>query len=280
MGTSVGFSLSFNGTYLGTSDYNVLLRRAPRSMMGDPDVDFLRFGGRDGGESQGAIIKPRFWTDVCEIEGDSRADVMTKMDNVKLVLDPRLGAKVLKYDGLSDLTAATSRQIVARINGPILPNWKGNTIQFNINWMAPSAHEQALSSSSETPTIDADPKTFHVPDSAAEVIGGSTEIRPVYLLENTSGGNVTAITLTSVTRTQVLRWTGILSDTHFIRIDANRQHIERSSSGAFAGEETSAMSGLTAGDPFPLLTSRVRNEFTLAGFSAANLTVTFTEEFL
>jgi len=277
----IGLSLTYNGTYLGGSDYGVIVTRAARLGMSDVQLDLQYYGGIDGAASQGATLIPKFWTDVCMIQGVSPADLQTKIDNVLFVLDSRLGEKLLKYDRETSLGASDvlDRQYYARINGPIILNYIGHvTVKFNINWTVPSGHAIGLAQVSEAPVIASDPDTFYLPVSAAQVVGGNNITDPVYTFQNNTGGNVTTVSLVNVTLSQTCRWTGVLVNTHYLRFDSARQIVERSTDGV---TYTTAMSGLTAGDPFPMLSSRVRSEYTLSGFSsAANVTATYWEKFI
>jgi len=274
-------SMTYNDTYLGGEGYNLLVMESGRFGLSGARVDYQEYGARDGGVTQGATINQHTYIDKCHIYGESKADVYACLDNVKYVLDPRNGAKTLKYDMDINMDSSTDRQYTAVLLSMSAPVWiNPSSVAIDLQWMVPSGHAESTTSQSETPTIDADPKTFYIPTDADEAVGGSTFVRPVFTIENTSGGSVTTFTLQNVTRTESLQWSGVLADTHYIRIDSARQHIERSTTGAFGGEETSAISGLTAGNPFPNLSPRVRNEFSLSGFSSAGLTVTYTEEFL
>jgi hypothetical protein len=273
-------SLTYGGVYLGGDDYGVINRRSARIRRADPRLDLQQLSARDGGFAQVLSTKMLSWSDSWLISGTSRADKRRKLDNINFVLDPRNGPQELVYDDDVITDVALDRMHYAITNGPQIDEVRCLHESFALNWVNPNGIQKALLATTETPTIASDPQVFNVPVSALEVVGGNNAPKPTYTIENTSGGAVTSITLTNTMRGETLRWTGVLPDTWFMRIDCERQYITRSSTGAFAGEETSAMSGLTAGDPFPLLNPRVRNALSLSGFSTANLTVEYTAEFI
>jgi len=277
-----GLSLTYNGTYLGGEDYGVIVLRAARLGMADVRLGMQEYGSIDGAASHGATLAPKYWTDVIEIVGTSQADLQTKIDNVMFVLDSRLGEKLLKYDRETSLgvTDALDRQYYARLNGPLIANYIGTTTaKFNLNWTVPSGHAIGLAQVTETLTVASSPDTLYIPVAASDVVGGNNVAEPVFVFQNDTGGDVTAVTLVNVTLGTTTRWTGVLANTHYLRIDGTqRQTIERSTDGI---TYTSAISGLTAGDPFPQLSPKVRSEFTLTGFSsAANATAVYWEQFI
>lgn len=278
----IGLSISYNGTYLGGASYGLRVIGKQQHVQAGVVLDFQPFAARDGGVTQGAVMGPKIWSDTYEIEGTSRSDAVARLDNVKAVLDPTTGVAALRYDRDINLGAAVDREYLARVNGAIGSGTWANpaVIRISVPWIVPGGRARALSATTITPAISSSPDTFTIPTDGTSLVGGTTQIRPVFTFRNTTGGNVTSIIFTNSTLSQTLRWAGVLSDTYYIRIDSERQHLTRSATGDFAGEETNAMSGLTAGDPFPLLADRVNNSFSLTGFSSAASTIEYREEFL
>lgn len=273
-------SITYDGTDMSGANYGVINVRAARMAMADPKLDLQIFGTADGGESQAASLKPKRWSDSWKVVGDDRDDLRQKLDNINTLLDARLGARTLKYDQDVNFTPATLDRLHRAVtNGPLIQSHMGNTVTFALNWLNPKGIELALSATSETPTIDETPESFFVPVAADEVVEGNNNVAPVFTIENTSGGDVTAVTLVNDSRSETLRWTGVFADAEFMKIDCVREHIETSVIGDFT-DKVNRMGGLTTGDPFLKLTAQLRNALTLTGFSAANLTVDFTAEFL
>ena len=273
-----GYSFEYGGVHMGPPDHGLFLVRAPMSAMPDVHTDLQEYGARDGAATQGTTFDPRRWTDVVHLRGNNYPDVWRMLDNVKFALDPRKGNQVLRYDYDLRLLEAQHRQWLAKLNGPIIVNPRGpDWMQLNLNWLASDPIAKALSATVELPTIDASPKTFHIPTSAAEVVGGTDTVKPTFKILNTVGIAVTTVVLANVTTGESLTWTGNLANGAYLRINSETEHIEKSNDDI---TYSNALLGLQDGDPFPQLAPRVRNEFTLTGFSSATLTVTYTEGFI
>jgi hypothetical protein len=106
-----------------------------------------------------------------------------------------------------------------------------------------------------------------VPVAAQGVVPGTDFCKPVWTI--TAGEALTYIALTNSTLTETLRWTGNLAEDDLLRIDSDRQTIEKSvDSGA---TWTSAIAGMTVGDPFPRLKSGVANSVSLTRTPSAGL---------
>jgi len=272
----IGQSFSFDGTNF--AQYGIMVIKGPTTGMAEPRLDFQDYSARDGGVAEAITLKPIYVSRTVDLYGDDKTDVWEKFDTVQKLLDPREGNKELIFDEMTNIDTARNRGYLARLNEPISKvHWKAPlVVRFNLSWIVPSGCARALADTSETPTIDASPKTFYVPDSAAEVVGGNRVLRPVWRFRNTTSGNVTAVTLTNTTRTETCRWTGILIDDDYIKFDSNREHIESS---ADLVTWVSRISGITAGDPFPLLTNGVRNECVITGMTTADASIVFRGEF-
>ncbi len=100
---------------------------------------------------------------------------------------------------------------------------------------------------------------------------------PVYILRNTTGGNITSVILANATTGETLNWTGTLADDDYLRIDSDLETIE-SSSDLLAW--TDELGGLGAGDPFPRLKPRVTNSITVTGLSSGTLDIQHRGRFL
>lgn len=111
-----------------------------------------------------------------------------------------------------------------------------------------------------------------------KAVQGTMTARPTYTIVNTDASTITTLTLTNTTRSQELTWTGSLAQNDQLRIDTERQHIEKSTDGGSTW--SNAMSGLTAGDPFPRLAAGQNNAFTIAGFVAGTINITYNARWL
>jgi hypothetical protein len=145
--------------------------------------------------------------------------------------------------------------------------------------------EYSVSATTQSVTVDADPEEFEVPADVeiegvptAVLCAGNAVAVPVWTVTNTDAATVGSVTLTNVTRSEALLWTGSLAQNAKLRIDSQRMYVERSTDGGT--NWTGVMSGLRLGDPFPGLSPQVQNACTLEGLVAGTLGISYYARWL
>ncbi len=262
-------SLSFDSIDLGSATYGVRHVVSPVQAQPDFRLHLHALLGRDGVTDQGNSFQARRLLANCILIGGSNADRLDRLDLVKAVVTPTAGVKSLRFDFENHL----EREYMARVNGPIIVTLKGSAnLQFQLNFIVPSVFARDRAETSQTITVDETPEAFNVP--AAGTVPGSVEkIRPVWVITNTNAGATSSCVLVNTTRSETLTWTGALAHNDKLRIDCQREAIEKSDDGG--STYSSVISGMTVGDPFPLLTPGVQNAMTLTGVTDGSVVVTY-----
>lgn len=261
-------------TYDGTdaSTLNVTVERFSGFwIMSDIRLQSQPFGAKNGGASYGDTLGSIFPSMTIAITGTSNTDLQTNVDAVKKLVAGTGGAKALTLDAISN------RKWTVRVHGPFQPSVAiNNMVRVNLEWRVDLGYSEATSATNQAVTVDEDPESFNVP--AAGSVAGTDLSRPIYTITQDGAGGSVVVTLTNTTRTEAIRWTGTLTSTHILRIDANRGHVDLSTDGGT--NFSNAMGGKRAGDPFPKLTSDVVNAFTLTGSTTLSLSIDYTARFL
>jgi len=278
-------SIDVAGTDLGGSTYGVLVIAGPFPAMGEPRVDVQSRGSLHGSTSQGFTMEPLHIPlrcliigDAAQSDGDAYKDKFRKLDAVKTVLDPNLGEQFISIDRENDaLPSDLQRGYYARVERTIIAEPKGrNAIEFNLDLVVPEGVARGLADVTQNDTIATDPDSFTTPTAA--VLGGTNPVRPVFVLVNTDSTTITSLTLANATRSETLNLDITLAQNNQCRIDSDRETIEKSTDGGSTW--ANALSGLTAGDPFPRLTDGSQDTITVTGFVAGTLATTWRLEFL
>lgn len=270
-------SFTYNGEDFGDTDHGVTVIDFQDPLLADPRLDTQPRGGANGVSSRCVTLGPLYLNWVCMLEGSSRSNMMTKLDTVISELDPRNGALLLLPDHYNSIDAEVNRGCYARLNGPIIVQPKGDmAVVFNLTWEVPAGRWISATASGQSATaIDANPKTIYEPSGAADVVRGTGYARPTYTLVNTHAATLSTLTLTNVTTSEAMTWTGSLAQNNQLRIDTaeDRLHVEKSTDGGTTW--SNAMSGVAVTQEFPRLAPGVRNQFTVAGFVTGTLTISY-----
>lgn len=257
----MGKSFTYNGTDLGSSPYDLtVLSVSQWPGQAEPRGTTFAMSGADGGRLGTPFLQPMTLTLECIVEGSSQTDLLENFNRIKGILDPRNGEKLLVLDSETGIATAVNRAYFARLNGPIhLVSQTFGYLKFQLVFLIPSGHAvQPITTTQSAAQAATAPYALTVP--ATDVVPGTDYCRPVWTI--TAGAALSYIALTNSTTIETLRWTGILSTGHMLRIDSERQHIEKSTD---AGSTwTSAISGMTVGDPFPRLKPAVANSISLS----------------
>ena len=258
-------SLAYNGLDLAGSSYGVTVNRGfGMPYMSQPkfhqqDIP-QAFGGVTRGGRGGALVIPV----PVIIEGTSFANLLSKIDELNHVMAPEDGDKSIKFDWMTDRYWLGRLQ--DQIQAPIIGQRSISTT-FNFICADPNAYASTeVATSPATDLETSDPLTVNEP--ATGTVLGNVEAYPVYLFRNTSGSALTSVTLTNTTRSEAIKVNYALPDDEWLRIDSANELIEESSDNS-----TFNLIMLRRDDTlktFPLLSPRVQNVFTVAGFGTSS----------
>ena len=257
-------SLAYNGLDLAGSSYGVTVNRGfGMPYMSQPKLhqqDIPQaFGGVTRGGRGGALVIPV----PVIIEGTSFANLLVKIDNLNHVMAPEDGDKSIKFDWMTDRYWLGRLQ--DQIQAPIIGQ---RSISTTFNFICADPNAYASTEVSEEQAIATNPITIYEPEGGSDVVLGNVESYPVYLFRNESGSALTSVTITNVTRSEAIKVNYALPDDEWLRIDSANELIEESSDNS-----TFNLIMLRRDDTlktFPLLSPRVQNVFTVAGFGTSS----------
>lgn len=273
-------AFTYNGTDFGDSDHGLTILGNGIHDGADPRIEANPIGGADGGYTDGGQFSFLRFAWNCIVEGSSAQDLAIKMGNVKAGLKVSAPKLLLPYF-YQVYDADNNKGYFARSNGPTQPQVIGKkSCRFLINWIVDRPFAVSATASGQSGTaIDASPKTIYEPTAGDEVVRGNSTARPVWILVNTDSVTITTLTLDNVTRGESCTVTVGLAQNDQLKIDSERQHIEKSTDGGTTW--TNAMSEFDIeNEDFIHLSAAARNELTVTGFVAGTLDVTYRGEFL
>jgi len=260
----MGFSLTFNGYNLAA--YGLTVAQHPMPLLADIRLDYQDYGDRDGGVVQGASLKPRYMNVEGVVLAHTRRDLQDNMDDIKAVLDPRNGSKLMSLDSWPD------RGWYGVLNGPINAQPLGGSgLRVQLNFALVDGVAVSLTETTQTVSVDETPEGFNC--TAAGVVAGNEVTRPVWLVTNTAAGTITSVVLANTTRSETMTWTGSLAQNNILRIDSDRLHVEKSTDGGTT--YTNNLLYTSAASEWPKLTGGVQNACTLTGVTAGSVVVTY-----
>lgn len=289
----VGASFSYDGVYLASDTYGVIVRSRSFQHVADMRVDFQPSGGASGGQVQQSFHGPKFLNLSCIIntvlgsDTTRAAALMRQIDAMAALLDPERGEKVLRIDDESGLATDLDRRYTAIIHGPLDKNDIGAKAAsgFQLNFLVATGKSDSQTETTRQEAIASDPETYTEP--ASGIVVGTTEALPVFILENTDSTSITTLTFqnetaldqfSTVRATQTITWNGTLAQNDQLRIDSDRRHIEKSTDGG--STFVNAMGAKAAGGNFPTLEPGVSNDFRVTGFVAGTMDITYRARFL
>ena len=205
------------------------------------------------------------------IIGSSRSDLASKVDAVMALLNPELGLQYLKFDAESD------RAWRGSVSGRISRKPKGIVaVEITIPWTCVESAAYSTTETSQTITINANPKTFAVP--AAGSVAGSAYALPTWVVKNTSGGTSGALTLQNTTTGEKVSTTAGIANGTWLRFDAARQILETSTDSGSTW--AAAMSNRGSYRNIPRLKPGASNSLTLTGLSSGSVVATYRARYL
>ena len=190
-------SFSFNSTDLGGANYGLTVLENSFPFLAQPNIDVRivaqQFGGVSRFGSFGTLVIPIR----CVVTGSTAADLWTKMDAIRTILDPQLGEKNLQLDWITDRywKALLGSSIEAGISGVYHK-------EFDMRFVASDSRAYSTTTrSSPDFTITTTPQTLTV-ESGPTAVVGTADADCVWVIKNTSGSTVTSLILNNTTKTQ------------------------------------------------------------------------------
>jgi len=196
--------------------------------------------------------------------GTSRANLDSNLDNIKRNLTTLVPAQLI-FDALS-----------TRYHMAILEMFEGNYIQQAVfrgtmRFICPDPIAYSTTENTVTQDVTADPTTLYIPESSAEVVGGSAFILPYWVL--TAGETLSDVTikLKNETTIEEIQWTGSLTSGQELIIDSSTWLVTKVSTASMA----------TVTGKFPRLEPYLRNQLTVTAFGTlGTLTVIYRDGYL
>lgn len=276
-----GSSFSYDSTDTDHANYGYArILNIPEQTLPPPNLDVQNRGSSLGGAVvQGVSFGPRTFSWDVLIRGTSRANLFTCLDNLKTLLNPANGEKLLQADDWTGLATAVNRACYAVVNGPIQGEPVGSTaMRLTIPWLVRRGLMVTAAAQGQTDsTIDSDPKTIYEPTAADGVVLGNHDAEPVITIKNTSGGTITSLVVANTTTSESLEYTGSLQNNWYFKIDTERMHCEYSTDGT---TYVTAMGSVATDQDFIHLDAGSRNTLTVTGLSAGEITIAYRGLFL
>lgn len=259
-------------TDLSGDTYGLLVEPGAIGFGPTPQTSIAQTPGRDGGHIYNTRYSGRTATIPIRVEGDSAADLKTKLDAVAYFLRASRGNGYYKLDSFDD------RLFYGRLDGRLDFDFYGPRMaRATLQLISPEAFLYAATETTQTETISASPTTFDVPNGGADV-AGTAPASPVWIIKNTAGSTSGAITFESLTRSEVFNTTTGLGNNHWARLDVARGILERSTdSGANWSAWMTARGNYT---DIPRLSPQTSNSIRITGITAGEVVCTYRARFL
>ena len=265
----------FGGIDLTGADYNLTALSASMSLGSPRNVASQTTPHRPGGTAWLLGDDPRQISVQAALWGDDEEQFRARQDRLLNTLYAA-DLKSLRLDWLYP-----DRYWLVRLQNasPVSAFRQGLFAQFQLDFLAPDPHAFSITEFDETFTINSDPYQFALQDdtSPATPVGGSAPARPVYTITNT-GTEITGVTLENETTGDAIIWGGSLDQNDKLRLDVDRQLVEKSTSGGATW--STVMAPLNTGHVFPVLQALAVNEMKITGISSGSIQVVYRDRYL
>jgi len=284
-------SFTFNSTDMYAT-YGVMLAGHPGPSEPSSGKGWTPLGGSHGAVLTNVRRGVREMKVLCAIPCTSDDQLLEYMDAIRLALNPGLGEKWLQFAFESRsvataeggvIAAARRRGYYARRQGSIDGKYVGGinatfSVDFISSW--PNAYSLAEQGQSNV-AIASDPENINEP--ATGVVLGNAPARPVIIVRNETGAEITGIIVTNNTTGEVCEYTGALADDSYLRLQTassvGRQTLHADISTDKATWNVNAMSAVTSAQDFITLTNGIQNDIQIDGISAGKFWITYRAEF-
>lgn len=261
----MSYSVIVNGVNLRSSSYGIYRREMEEPILPAPVLDFQSVPYSYGGQAQGGFYGPRSLTIPCFMVGESNADLYTKLDNLRALLDAETN-QTIEIEGIPDRYwsgRADSEITGTRINERVM--------EFDLSFLCadPRAYAKTQRTTPDF-AITADPMALTV---ETAVVAGTAYTDPVWTIKNSAVATATNIELANTTTTETMHWVGSLGTSCYLRIDSDSWQVTKSTDGG--SNFTAANSGIQATSLFPRLKPRVQNSISVTGVSTGTVSLTY-----
>lgn len=266
-------SLSYNSTDCGGSSYGLYVMDIETQLMAPPRLDMQDVAQGWGAAAACRNYGVKEFSLHCAASGTSASNLRTKLDALRLLLNPMNGEKALKFDDFESdrfWYAFLSSEIPASVRGA---SW----IEFDLSFIAPDPRAYSTTETDLDFTIETDPDAFTL-KAAGVAVGGTAEIEPVWTITNSSGGAVSSVRLSNATTLEAVLCTTSLANGNLLRIDRARWAVEKSTDGG--STYTSVISATSSESVPPSISPGETNAVTVTGLSAGTLNATYRERYL
>lgn len=259
-------SLRFDSYDLSGTSYGLKVLEDSFPLMAAPMIDTRQiaqgFGGVSRHDGYGSLSIPV----PALIIGDSVSDLWSKMDAIKLLMDPNNGEKNLQFDFIPNRYWKAILSSPLEMPGPGV-TWKRVQMEF-------LASDPRAYSTSDRSTPDFTINS--TPDQFTEAVAGTATADPIWIVK--AGASVTSVILENATTGESVTWTGTLSSGHWLKFNTVLGTIEKSTdSGA---NYTNVATGITGSFVLPKLRGGFTNTINVTGVSAGTLTLTYTARYI
>lgn len=267
----MAYSMHYNGVDLSGSSYGLTVLQGPVSFVPASRTTLRALGTRHGGYSQGGYLEPRELPVSGYVTGTSASNMKSKLDALKLVMNPANGEKSIRLDHVSD------RYWLGRLAGDIeYTNVGPSSCKVEMRFQCADPLAYSTTETTQTVTVDTNPEVATVP--AAGVVAGTEYARPVWKVQNTTGGSVSLITIMNSTTGEVCTCTYTVPNNDWVRFDSQRERLQYSPDDV---EWFDIMAYLgTDQKLFPRLAPGVANSVSVLGLTSGVLTVVYRARYL
>jgi len=247
--------MKYNGTDL--SDYNLTAKIiSPASFM--PSIRSSYIEVADKAYDFQAFLRPRIIELEVYVTGDNKADLISNLDSISLLLSPTEGTQPLVLDFPSD------RYYNAKVNSPLDYQIVHHKLaQGTISFICPDPRGYDNDNTSSDFNIDADPKE--------EAVGGTAYVDPVYTL--TAGQDLTGVTIKveNTDTEEELQWTGTLTSGQVLIINVGTWYVTKQGAASMA----------TVTGQFPRLKPGMTNHIKVTAFGTnGTLNIAYRDTYL
>lgn len=256
---------------LSANQYGLSVEGDRLTWMAAPQLSFTDTPGRDGAHIYGSRYAGRRFSIPIRVEGDDADDLRNKLDAIAYKLRPGQGNGYWKLDAVPD------RLAFGRIGAAVeFQTFGARLARGVLQIVCPDAFLHSTTETVQTVTVSGSPQAFNV--TASGVAPGTAPASPVWVVKNTSGGASGALTLANSTTGESVSTSAGIANGHWLRFDAVRKIIERSTDSG--GSWASFMAYRGSARNIPGLNPQVQNACTLTGLTGGEITITYRARFL